>query len=360
MAQGKSRRGKRRKNGKRSRARDRDTSTTGESDLTNMKRPKPNTNTKKTQRTGTKVAKVGDLVSAPATLFDNEPGSFSSKYPERCFGAVEAVRAKGLAKVRWVEDNNVDECKVRDLTVEKRKINVNEVVLMLVEGNKLMFVPKHEEAWPKDFFEVLVRSDWRKWIEAVKAEIQGWLDNNAVEIVMFKDVPTSVKVIPLGELYTIKRYGRYKFRQYLMGNLLRPGLDFEDSYSTTISSTGITVFFSLATTSQKVVHGYDAICGYLQTKEHFNIYAYLPTHEGYSSLEYEDIGELRKSFLKIFEEQGIDGIKRFVRNHKKQYRANPEKVYKCKASIYGNLSAGAQFEKTMKTTSRDILSQHRL
>jgi hypothetical protein len=132
-----------------------------------------------------------------------------------------------------------------------------------------------------------------------------------------------------------------------MGNLLRPGLDFEDSYSTTISSTGITVFFSLATTSQKVVNGYDAICGYLQTKEQFDIYAYLPTHEGYSSLEYEDIGELRKSFLKIFEQQGMEGIKRFARNHKKQYRANPEKVYKCKASIYGNLSAGAEFEKLM-------------
>ena len=347
LAQGKSRLGKRRKNGKRARARDGNTSRTGESDLIHLKRPKPNTNTKKTQRTGTKVAKVGDLVSAPATLFDDEPGSFSGKYPERCFGAVETVSAKGLARVRWVEDNTVNECRVRDLTVEKRKVDVNQIVLMLVEGNKLMVVPKHEEAWPRDFFEVLVRSDWRKWIEAVKSEIQGWLDNDAVEIVMFKDVPISAKVIPLGELYTIKRDGRYKFRQYLMGNLLRPGLDFEDSYSTTISSTGITVFFSLATTSQKVVNGYDAICGYLQTKEQFDIYAYLPTHEGYSSLEYEDIGELRKSFLKIFEQQGMEGIKRFARNHKKQYRANPEKVYKCKASIYGNLSAGAEFEKLM-------------
>ncbi len=60
--------------------------------------------------------------------------------------------------------------------------------MMLVEGNKLMFVPKHEEAWPKDFFKILVRSDWKKWVESVKAEIQGWHDNDAVEIVMFKNV----------------------------------------------------------------------------------------------------------------------------------------------------------------------------
>jgi hypothetical protein len=56
----------------------------------------------------------------------------------------------------------VDICKLRDLTVEKRKFHVDEIVMMLVEGNKLMFVFKHEEAWPKDFFEILVRSDWRK------------------------------------------------------------------------------------------------------------------------------------------------------------------------------------------------------
>ncbi len=71
------------------------------------------------------MAKVGDLVSAPATLFDDEPGSFSGKYPERWFGAVETVSAKGLARVRWVEDNTVNECRVRDLTVEKRKVDVN-------------------------------------------------------------------------------------------------------------------------------------------------------------------------------------------------------------------------------------------
>ncbi len=66
------------------------------------------------------MAKVGDLISAPVTIFDNEPGSFSNKYPERCFGAVEAVSAMELVGVRWVGDNTVDECKIHDLTVEKR------------------------------------------------------------------------------------------------------------------------------------------------------------------------------------------------------------------------------------------------
>jgi hypothetical protein len=162
-----------------------------------MKQPKLSQNPKKTKQKGTKVAKVGDLISAPATIFDNEPGSFSNKHPERCFGAGEAVSEIGLGRVRRVEDNTVNGCKIRDLTVEKCKMDVNEIILMLVEDNKLMFVPKHKVAGPKDLFVVLVRFEWRKMIEAVKAEIQGWLDSDAVEIVMFKDVPASAKVIPL-------------------------------------------------------------------------------------------------------------------------------------------------------------------
>ena len=293
------------------------------------------------------VAKVGDLISVSPKLFDSTPGSYSGLHPERCLGTVSSISKKGIAKVIWIEDGSSHDCKLRDLTVEKRKFTSTSIVAMLIEGNKVAFAPKDVNDWPKDFFEVLVRADWRKWVEAVKKEIAGWDDNNAVELVNIEDVPASAKIIPLGELYTIKRNGTYKFRQYLMGNLLRPGIDFQDNYSTTISSTGTTLFFSLATTSGKMVHGWDAVCGYLQTKEQFDIYCYLPSHEGYSTLEYEEIAELRKTFLKLHEKEGMAGVKRFARNHRKQYRANPKQVYKCNSSIYGNLSAGAEFEKLM-------------
>ena len=293
------------------------------------------------------IAKVGDLISVPAELFDESPGSYSKSHPGKCFGTVSSISKKGIAKIIWVEDGSSHDCKLRDLTVEKRKFTSASVVAMLIEGDKVAFAPKDINDWPKDFFEVLIRSDWRKWVEAVKKEIAGWDDNRAVELVNIEDVPASAKIIPLGELYTIKRTGTYKFRQYLMGNLLRPGIDFQDNYSTTISSTGTTIFFSLAATSGKEVHGWDAVCGYLQTKEQFDIYCYLPSHEGYSNLEYEEIAELRKTFLRIHETEGLAGIKKFARNHRKQYRANPKQVYKCNSSIYGNLSAGAEFEKLM-------------
>ena len=127
-----------------------------------------------------------------------------------------------------------------------------------------------------------------------------------------------------------------------MGNLLREGINYDNNFSTTISSTGITVFFAMATTSSKPVGGWDAVAGYLQTTEQFDIFAFLPTHADYSNLEYEDIAKLRHSFLQIMKTDGIEGVKRFARNYRKQHRSNPTKVYKCNSSIYGNQSAGME------------------
>ena len=296
-----------------------------------------------------RVAKIGDLISVAPELFDETPGSYSKDYPERVMGTVKAIDKRGVATISWIEDNSTDEVKLRDLTVEKRKWNPDEVVIMLEIGTTAAYESKEKNSLPRNFFEALVRKDWRKWVEAVKKEIAGWDDNNAVSVVNISEVPHSAKIVPLGELFSIKRSGTYKFRQYLMGNLLRPGLDFEDSYSTTISSTGTTIFFALATSSGKIIYGWDAICGYLQTKEQFDIFAYLPSHEGYSSLEYEEIAEFRKSLLKILEESGMVGIKKFAAAHKKQYRSHPDKVYKCNASIYGDPSAGSEFEKLMNS-----------
>ena len=84
--------------------------------------------------------------------------------------------------------------------------------------------------WPKDFFQLLVKSDWRRWVAAVKKEIAGWTDNNAVTVIDINEVPATAKIVPLGELYSIKRDGTYKFRQYIMGNLLREGVDFADTF----------------------------------------------------------------------------------------------------------------------------------
>jgi hypothetical protein len=107
------------------------------------------------------IAKVGDLISVPSELFDDSHGSYSKSHPEKYFGTVSSISKKGIAKIIWVEDGSSHDCKLRDLTVEKRKFTSASAVTMLIEGDKVAFAPKDISDWPKDFFEVLVRSDWR-------------------------------------------------------------------------------------------------------------------------------------------------------------------------------------------------------
>ena len=89
-----------------------------------------------------------------------------------------------------------------------------------------------------------------------------------------------------------------------MGNLLREGVDYQETFSTTVSGSGLCTFYSLATTCEKEVWGWDAVCGYLQSKEQYDVYAFLPSHHEYSSLEYEELAVLRKEFLELVSKQG--------------------------------------------------------
>ena len=290
---------------------------------------------------------VGDFVSLPSTAFDgNEKGSFSVGHPDPVYGKVEDIKENGLTTVIW-EDGDRTHARLKDLKLVKKKVNAASIVVMLVEGETIAFELNNKDKFPKDFFEVLVRSDWRKWVEAIKKELTGWENNQAVSVIDISEVPANARIVPLGELFSIKRDGRYKFRQYLMGNLLREGIDYGVTFSTTISNSGTCIFFSLATTCRKEVWGWDAICGYLQCEEQHDVYAFLPSHHGYSDLEYEDIAKLRLEFLRLVQEEGEEGLRKFAKRHKRDTRKNPRQVYKCNKSIYGGPSAGHEFEMKM-------------
>ena len=111
-------------------------------------------------------------------------------------------------------------------------------------------------------------------------------------------------LIPLRELFTRKRCGRYKFRQIEMGNILKKGKDYGEIFSSTIPGDGIRWFFSLAVTCGKVVKGWDATTGYLQTEQRIPIYAYLPSHHGFAELEFEELGTLRLHLIEVLRSKG--------------------------------------------------------
>ena len=99
--------------------------------------------------------------------------------------------------------------------MEVKKATAARVIVLLVEGEQVAYANADDKDLPKNFFEALVKTNWRRWVEAVKKELTGWDANNAVSVVDIKDVPKNAKVVPLGELYSIKRDGRFKYRQYL-------------------------------------------------------------------------------------------------------------------------------------------------
>ena len=295
-----------------------------------------------------KKVRKGDLVSCASTLFDgNSPGSFSDDHPDRCYGvAINGVK-NGLIKVKFDEDGEIHDIRTRDLKIEYEKITAATIVVLLAQGGKVAYAHKGNEKMPKNFFELLRRPDWREWVQAVKRELEGWDDNDATTLVNIADVPPTAKVVPLGELYSVKRDGRYKYRQYLMGNLLREGIDYLDTFSTTISGPGVCTFYSLATTCEKKVHGWDAVCGYLQVKEQNDLYAFLPSHQEYSALTYEEIYLLRKELLQLVEKEGEQGFKSFVTKQKRESRVNPKQVLRLNSCIYGSPEAGHAFEMLM-------------
>ena len=163
-------------------------------------------------------------------------------------------------------------------------------------------------------------------------------------VIKYGDRTPGSSIVPLGELYTRKRDESYKFRQYLMGNLLKQGKDYDDTFSSCISWDGIRWCAAVACATDKLIHGLDAVTGFLQAKEQFDLYAFLPSHGEYSDLSYEDLAIVRNKLLKLVEKDGAEGLKRFAAAHKRESRSNPKLCYKLNSSIYGAPSANHEWE----------------
>ena len=168
-------------------------------------------------------------------------------------------------------------------------------------------------------------------------------------MVDYTHVEVGASVIPLGELFTIKRNGKFKFRQIALGNLLREGKDYAETFASTISGDGIRWFCALAASCGKRIMGWDATTGYLQTAQRVPVYAFLPSHYGYSDLSYEELATLRAQLLKILNAEGIEGIKKFSRRMRNERRVRPDKVLKLNKSVYGIPDAGQSFNMFMQS-----------
>jgi hypothetical protein len=88
----------------------------------------------------------------------------------------------------------------------------------------------------------------------------------------------------------------------------------------------------------------DAVTGFLQAQEQFDLYAYLPSHGSYSSLSFEDLAILRGKLMELVEKEGMIGLKKFAALHKRESRTNPKTCYRLNSSTYGAPSANHEWD----------------
>ncbi len=102
-----------------------------------------------------------------------------------------------------------------------RMNSIGTILHVLEVGAALTPVASHETTnLPRDFFEALVREDWRDWVLAFKTEMDSWNMFEAATVVPYDSMERGASIISLGELFSVKRNGKKKFRQYAMENLL--------------------------------------------------------------------------------------------------------------------------------------------
>ena len=119
-----------------------------------------------------------------------------------------------------------------------------------------------------------------------------------------------------------------------MRQFLKKGLDFRGTFSTTVSWDGIRWFVSLACSCAQMIYGHDAIIGYLQAPQKFDIYAFCPSNEKLSWLSYEDLAKLREELLKLLSKDGPQGLKKFAAAHKRMCRVSPKKCLRINKKVY--------------------------
>jgi hypothetical protein len=311
--------------------------------------------------------KVLDRVKIKTSRFGK---SFAKGLPAYTFGTIMKMKGK-VCDVQWDDSEGVELMKSHtdflEMANDKKEGNVLVALYLLTEpwyddrlntigtilpvlevGAALAPAGGNETtSLPKDFFEALVREDWRDWVLAVKTEMDSWSMFEAATVVPYGSMKSGASIIPLGELFSVKRNGKKKFRQYAMGNLLKEGKDFGETFSSTVSGDGLRWFCSLAVTCAKKIKGWDAQTGYLQTVQRVPVYAYLPSHHGFSDLEFEQLGPLRLQLMKVLKEEGMAGVKKFARAIRKDRRDKPSEVLRLDKSIYGIPDAGQSFSMYM-------------
>ena len=315
-------------------------STSGSDSYVKGKKARSNSNAPVVQRKLYQMPR-GTRVAINTARFGVE---YAKGKPKLEYGTLVRKGKRGVLYVRWDNDDSITRSHWTHLSPVGvgEKLTVHTLIATIVRGVELQFAHSDsKQPFPRSFFECLVRHDWRKWVEAVRKEMQGWEENEAYKEVSIREVPPDAALIPLGELYSIKRDGRHKYRQIAYGNLLRKGIDFKFTFSTTIGADALRWFLSVACACGKKIRGLDVSTAYLTADQRIPLFCYKPSHADFSGLSIEELAVLRAKLLEIVKKDGVGALKRLQRKLNKT--EEERKVWQLVRAVYGVPDAGNAF-----------------
>ena len=122
-----------------------------------------------------------------------------------------------------------------------------------------------------------------------------WIENGTFEYADIKDVPPGAPIIDLGELYLIKRSGKYKYRQYLRGDQQKEGTYFKTT-TKTVNSEIMRFIASLSVGAGRKVKGGDVITAYLLSEQRTPLFAWPASHMEYLFADDDVLSVLRRRY----------------------------------------------------------------
>ena len=307
--------------------------------------------TKKTQRKVYQLP-LGARVEIDTTRFDGDvPGSYSKDKPVVTQGTIIGKKSGGVITARW-DDGDITDSHWSHLRSMGLKATVESMLMAaecmgmyasvaLLAGDVLTEEAKdvaNKVAPPRNFFECLLRDDWKLWLESIRREMKGWEENDAFEEIDFDDASLDHPILELAELFSVKRDGRYKLRLIALGNILRKGMDYKETFAPTVTADGLRWFLSMACSCNKQIYGGDVATAYLTGKQRTDLSAFIPSFGEMHALPMRELKQLRGELQTMEKQEGIRAIRRLSKR-----KGRPKKLWRLKRPIYGIPDAGNAF-----------------
>ena len=132
---------------------------------------------------------------------------------------------------------------------------------------------------PLTYRQAISRKDKDLWIEAMNSELQNFYDNNTMTFV--KKLPPGIKPTTTKWVYTIKKDGngnisKYKARLVARGFTQKKGIDYDLTYSPTLSIDSLKLIIALASKLNWDLMQLDIKAAYLNAPLDKNIYVTIP------------------------------------------------------------------------------------